>query len=75
MATRRDDDIPALGLDLLAQAVGIIGFVGENLFGLQAIDQVVGGCHIVLLPRSEIEANRQAERIDYSVDLGAEAAA
>ena len=75
MAARRDDDSSALRLDLLAQAVGIIGFIGEDLICIEAIDQVVCGSHVVLLPRAEVEAYRQTKRIDYGVDFGTEAAA
>lgn len=60
--------------DEIAQAVGIIGAVGEDLPGGQAPEQVAGRRHAVLLPRSQHEAYRQAERIDYCVNLGAEPA-
>ena len=75
MTTRRDDDRSALRFDLFAQAVGIIGFVGKNLLGFEAVDEFVCGRHVVLLPGAEVEADRQAQRIDYGVDFGAEAAA
>lgn len=55
--------------------VGIIGLVGKDLPGLQAIDQIIGGSHVVLLSGAEVETHRQAERVDYGVDFGAEAAA
>lgn len=75
MAAGWNDDGATLRLDLVAQAVGVIGFVSEDLFGLQAIDQVVCRRHVVLLPGAEREAYRQAERIDYSVDFGAKSTA
>ena len=34
--------VPLCASTFLAQAVGIIGFVGEDLLGLQAIDQIIG---------------------------------
>lgn len=70
----RDDDSCALRLDLLAQAVGVIGLVGEDLPGLQSVDQFLGGRHVVLLSGAEVEAHRQAQRIDYGMDFGAEPA-
>jgi hypothetical protein len=42
------------------------------LSGWQPADQVAGGSHVVLLAGAEDEAHRQAERIDYGVDFGAE---
>lgn len=75
VSARRDDDGAALRFDFLAQAVGVVRFVSKNLLGLQAIDEIAGGSHIVLLARPEVEAHRQAERIDYSVDFSAEPAA
>jgi hypothetical protein len=75
VAAWRDDDGCALRLDLLAQAVGVLGLVRENLFCLQPVDQIIGWCHVVLLSGAKVEADRQAQRIDYRMDFGAEPAA
>ena len=39
------------------------------------VDQIIGWCHVVLLSGAKVEADRQAQRIDYCVDFGAEPAA
>ncbi len=72
VAAGRDDRLAALFVDQVVEAVGIIGAVGEHLACRQSADQVAGRCHVVLLTRPEHEAHRQAERIDYGMDLGAE---
>lgn len=71
----RDDGFAALGGDEVAQTVGIIGPVGQHLPCRQSTDEVMGRSHVVLLSGAEHEAHRQAEGIDYGVDLGAEPAA
>ena len=75
MPTGRDDWLAALFEDDVVQAVGIIGTVGEHLLAGEPSDQVACGSHVVLLARPEREAHRQAERIDYGVELGSEPAA
>ncbi|GLQ54554.1 hypothetical protein GCM10010862_18130 [Devosia nitrariae] len=57
------------------QAVGIVGAIGEDLARCQASDELASRCHVVLLAGSDLEADRQAERVYDSMDLGAEAAA
>ena len=51
-----------------------IGAACKNLPGGWSADPIAGRGHVVLLPGTEQEAHRQAERIDYSVDFGAEPA-
>ena len=75
VSARGNDDSSALSLDLLAQAVGIIGFVGKHLTCLKTVDQITRWSHVVLLSGAENEAHRQAQRIDYGVDFGPEPAA
>lgn len=75
MAARRNDDTAPLSLDFFAEAIGIIGFVCQDLFRLKAVDQFVRGGYVVLLARSQFEANRQAQGIDYGVDFGSKATA
>lgn len=59
----------------VVQTVSVIGTVGENFLGVQSRDEVTGRRHVVLLSGTEIEANRQTQRIDYGVDFGSEPAA
>ncbi len=42
------------------QAVGVVGAVREDVARGQALDEVVGGDHVVLLSWPEIEAHWQA---------------
>ena len=74
MTARRDDRLTALRVDEIVQAVGVVGAVCENLSGRQASDQIAGRGHIVLLAGAKDKADRQAKRVDYGVDLGAEPA-
>lgn len=69
-----DDRFTTLCTDEFAQAVGIIGTVGKHLPGRQAPDQIARWSHVVLLAGAEHEAHRQAKRIDYGMDFGAEPA-
>ena len=74
MAAGWDNGLAALFVDEIVQAVGVVGTVGQNLAGWDATDQIAGGRHVVLLTGTEDETDRQAKRIDYSVDFGAEPA-
>lgn len=69
-----NDWFTALFDDQIAQAVGVVGPVCQHFLGLQPSDQVAGGSHIVLLTGAKHKAHRQAERINYGMDLGAEPA-
>lgn len=75
VASGRPDGIAALIDDLAIEPVGVIGLVGENVVGGDAVDQVDGGCHVVLLTRPQQDADRQAQGVYADVDLGSEAAA
>lgn len=74
MAAGRNDGFTALFDDEIVEAISIVGAVGEDLPDGKAPDQVAGGSHVVLLAGTEFEAHRQAERIDYGMDLGSEPA-
>ena len=52
----------------------LASLVGDDLAGRQTADQIAGRRHVVLLAGSEHEADRQAERIDYGMDIGTKAA-
>ena len=63
----------ALGLDQIADPVGIISFVGQDDgAGIEAIQQPVGGRPIVCLTCCQAEPDREPLRIDDRVDLGRE---
>lgn len=49
-----------------------IGCARWNLASRNAADQIAGRRHVVLLAGAENETDRQAEGIDYSMDLGDE---
>ena len=73
MAARRDNGLAALLVNKVVQFVGVVGAICQNLISGDAADQIAGGRHVILLARTEDEAERQAESIDYGVDFGAEA--
>lgn len=75
MAARRNDRLAALVEDEIVEVVGIVGAIGKNLTGVKALDQIAGRGHVILLAGTEFEPDRQPKGIDYSVDLGSEAAA
>jgi len=74
MASRRNDRFPALIKDDVMQTIGIIGAIGEHLFGWQSTNEVASRSHVVLLSRAEMETNRQPEGIHYSMDFAAKSA-
>jgi hypothetical protein len=61
--------------DRLVKTIGVIGAIGDDRSRGQAGDETTGGSHVILLARSDCEADRQAERIYDGMQLGAEAAA
>ena len=75
MAAGRHDGIATLIDDLPIEPIGVVGLVGEDVVGGDAVDQVAGGGHVVLLAWPKQNADRQAQRIYADVDLGAETAA
>lgn len=75
MASGWDDGIAALIDDEIVEAVCVVGFVGQEVLGGQALDQVAGWGHVVLLAGSDDEADRQAQRVYADMELGSEAAA
>ena len=62
-----------LVLDQLANAVGVIGFVGEHDGAwTKAVEQHVGDLPVVRLPCGQAEPDREALRVDNDVDFGRE---
>ena len=60
VAARRDHRLPALLQDQIVKMVRIISLVGNNLLCWKVFDQIIGGSHVILLARPQLEANRQA---------------
>lgn len=71
----RDVGNSALGLDQVADAIGIIGFVSKNDGArIETIEQVISGGAIMGLPGGQAEPDREPLRINDGVDLGCEPA-
>jgi hypothetical protein len=52
LTARRNDWFATLIEDRVHQAVGIVGPVGNDMFGVKAGDEVVSLRHVILLSRS-----------------------
>ena len=61
--------------DHLAQAIGVVGSVGHDDLGGQAVDQGISLRAIPPLASGQGEAHRAAEASDGHMDLGTQAAA
>ena len=75
MAAWRDNRLTALIKDDVVERVGVVGSIGKHLLCRQSPDQFTSWCHVILLSGAELETNRQAQRIDYGMDLAAKSAA
>ena len=75
MASWWDDGVATLVDGLPVEPIGVVSLVGDDVLGGQAVDQVAGGRHVVLLAGSQDEADRQAQSIFADMELGSEAAA
>ena len=76
VALGRDVGRGTLVLDQFADAVGVVGLVGQH-DGARAevVKQLVGDLPVVRLPGSQAEPDREPLRINDDVDLGREPAA
>ncbi|MCW2396651.1 hypothetical protein M2343_003067 [Sphingobium sp. B8D3B] len=71
----RDIGRGALFLDQRADAISIVGFVGEHdRVGLKLVEQIVRDLAIMCLPSGQAEPDREALRINDRVDFGREPA-
>jgi len=69
----RDVGNSALGLDQVADAIGIIGFVSKNDGArIETIEQAISGGAIMGLSGGQAEPDREPLRINDGVDLGGE---
>jgi hypothetical protein len=72
---RRDDGgFSGLRQRLEDALVGIVGFVGDQHLGGHLRQQRIGADEIMGLSRGQQEAQRIAERVDQSMDFGAQSA-
>src|SRR5690606_21458947 len=55
----------------VVEVLGVIGAIGDDVAGFEAVQQVLAIDHVAPMARREHEAHRQAERIDKGMDLGA----
>jgi hypothetical protein len=53
------------------EVLGIVGAVGEDVAGFEAVQQVPAVDDVASMARRKHKAHRQAQRIDDSMDLGA----
>lgn len=65
-----DDGVGAHAGDLFAQALAVIGFVGQHRFGSLAFEQTGGRGNVAGLARRDAEPQRSAERVGDHLDLG-----
>ena len=72
----RDVGRSALVLDQLADAVGVIGFVGQHdCVRAEMVEQGVGDLPVMGLPGGQPKSDREALSVNDDVDLGREPAA
>src|SRR3972149_3109825 len=74
-AVRRHYGLGPGGSDRVAEAIGVVTLVGEQLLERQPADEILGLSDVVHMTRGEDEAERVAKRIDPRIDLCAQAAA
>ena len=74
VALWRDDELGSGFSDPVGKVIGIVSFVGDCHFGLDAVDQIVGEGDVVALSGRGDQANGKAERLGGGMDLGAQAA-
>ena len=55
----------------VVEVLGIVGAVGEDVAGFEAVQQVPAVDDVAAMARRKHKAHRQAQRIDDSMDLGA----
>jgi hypothetical protein len=70
-----DDGLRPLGVDGLAEVVGVVGLVGQDVACRPAMDERLGLGDVVAFAAGEEEAHRIAERVDGDVQLAGQPAA
>lgn len=69
--SRRNDGNSSGVENGVVEVLGVVGPVGEDVAGFEAVQQVLAVDHIATMAGREYKAHRQAQRIDGSMDLGA----
>lgn len=72
---RRDHRFGAEGRDRGADAIGVVGGIGDHVLGRLALEQGLSLRGVVRLARGEGDADELAEGVDEPVELAAQAAA
>jgi hypothetical protein len=70
-----NDGDRALGGDRLAEGIGVLGGIGHDDLGWQALDQAVGLRAVATLAASQGKTHGHTQAAHGQVDLGAQAAA
>ena len=70
-----NDGLGAASGDAGVEAVRVIALVGQDVVGLEAVDQVFGAADVALLAGADQQPQRIAQAIGGGMDLGAQAAA
>lgn len=70
MPGRNDGDGPCIKNGVV-EVFGVIGAVGDDVAGSEALDQVFAKDDVASIARGDHKAYRQAERINGGMDLGA----
>lgn len=60
--------------DGVVQAVGVIGAIGEDIAGLETVDQCFSLADVAILPRRTDQAQGITQSLDSGVDFGGQAA-
>ena len=66
---RRNDGLDAADFEMLAEAIAIIAFVGEEGCGFHILGQDLGPRYVVNVSAGEAHRQRIAQRIDDGVNL------
>ncbi len=73
--SRRDDGGGVLAVDGVAERLGIVAFVAQDIVGGKVGDQGLGLGEVALLSWRQDEPQRIAQGIDDGMDLGGQSAA
>lgn len=64
-----DHRAPALVKDEVVEPIGIVGAIGEDRAGMDAVDESGGRGHVVLLTGAQAEANGQPQRVGHGMEF------
>ena len=69
VGTRGNDRLCTAGRDGVDQGVAVVGFVGRNRIGVDALEQRLGFLYVGDLSGCQAPAGEVAERLDQRMDL------